>query len=276
MQATPLEVIEAPGSEEHWGRIGKPGEWAVGHDRCLRKVICSQIIASSSNGSSYRLRERWGRSDTWEGNYILTFPNEESAREYFQPNTNPNQERTSYTPVKQRPNRHRPDRGPRINRAIRVPEVRVVNEERTLNRVLPTKEAQELAQNAGLDLIEIAPKAKPPVCVIMALSKWKYQQKQEEKKQRQAKQPPLKEIKLSPNIAEGDLSYKVQHIKDFLEKHHPVKVSLFFKGRQFEHRDIGFDLLKRVIAELESCAKVGVPPRMQGRSLSMQLNPLSH
>jgi translation initiation factor IF-3 len=129
--------------------------------------------------------------------------------------------------VKQRKTHQPRNRGPRTNTSIRVPEVRLVNEARTLNEVMTTAKALELTKNAGLDLIEITPKAKPPVCMAMLLSKWQYQQKQKAKENK-TKQTQLKEVKFSPSIGEGDIAHKVKHIVDFLEHKHPVKMSLFF------------------------------------------------
>lgn len=163
-------------------------------------------------------------------------------------------------------------RGPRINQAIRAPKVRVVNKDRSTSSILSRSEALNLAKEAGLDLIEIAPKAQPPVCILTELSKWKYEQKRA-RKAKASKAPALKEIKLSPNIGEGDLQHKLQHMREFLNENHPLKITLLFKGRERAHPDLGMQLVQSVVEQLKDIGKVSAPPRLQGRAITAMLTP---
>jgi translation initiation factor IF-3 len=165
-------------------------------------------------------------------------------------------------------------RGPRVNTQIRATEVRLVNEARSLNEVMPMAKALQLTTDAGLDLIEITPKAKPPVCMAMLLSKWQYQQKQRAKENK-SKQAPLKEIKFTPGIGQADIDHKVKQILDFLEHKHPVKITLFYRGRQMEHRELGFALFDDIFKQVGQQGKVTMKPKLQGRSLIAQIAPIA-
>lgn len=126
----------------------------------------------------------------------------------------------------------------------------------------------------GLDLVEVSPTAKPPVCRIMDYGKYKYEQ---EKKQRQAKKhqaaTKMKEIKFHANVAEHDYQTKLRHAREFLEAGHRVKFSLYFRGRENAHRDLGFELMNRVIEDLKETGTVEQTPRMMGRTLFMLMCP---
>ncbi len=142
--------------------------------------------------------------------------------------------------------------------------------------VVVLRRALDLAQESGLDLVEIAPTAKPPVCRIMDYSKFKYDQ---EKKERRVKKSQhvthLKQIRLKPNIGSGDYQVKLKQVVGFLEKKDKVKVNMFFRGREMAHKELGQRILERVIADT---AKYGQPekaPSMEGRVMYILINPIS-
>jgi translation initiation factor IF-3 len=136
--------------------------------------------------------------------------------------------------------------------------------------VVPTGEALELARKRDLDLVEIAPNVRPPVCRIMDYGKYKYEQGKKIKKGHQTK---VKEIKFHANVGEHDYMTKLRHASDFLEQGHRVKCSLYFRGRENDHREFGFELMKRIIKD---CNEIGIPeqePRMMGKNLIMLITP---
>lgn len=164
----------------------------------------------------------------------------------------------------------------RINERIKATEVRVIGPESEQLGVVILRRALDLAQEYDLDLVEIAPTAKPPVCRIMDYSKFKYDQ---EKKERRVKKSQhithLKQMRLNPNIGEGDYQVKLKQIVGFLEKKDKVKINMLFRGRQMAHREIGRHILDRVIADV---AKYGEPeknPSMEGRVMFVLINPIS-
>ena len=138
--------------------------------------------------------------------------------------------------------------------------------------VMATKDARILAQKRGLDLVEISPKAEPPVCRIMDFGKFRYD---ESRKRRQAKKSTqkhsVKEIKFHANVGEHDFLTKINQIKKFLSKGHKVKVSLMFRGRENAHRELGFEVIQRVINECEEVGMVDMPPKLIGRSVVAML-----
>jgi translation initiation factor IF-3 len=162
----------------------------------------------------------------------------------------------------------------RINERIRVPEVRLVGSEGNQLGIVSTDKARELAAQSGLDLVEVAPTANPPVCRIMDFSKFKYDQ---EKKEREAKKHSragkIKEIRLHPNIDEHDFQVKVRQAIGFLKKKDRVKIDLFFKGRQIEHLELGRKLLDKFIVDTQTDALVEKAPSMEGRILGLMLAP---
>ena len=162
----------------------------------------------------------------------------------------------------------------RINRMIRVPQVRVIDAEGNQMGVLATKDALAAAETAGLDLVEIATTANPPVCRIMDYGKYKYQLS---KKAKEAKKKQtvisLKEIKLRGKTEEHDFQFKVRNIKRFLDDGDKVKVLIMFKGREITHTDLGMGMLKRVAEELKDMAVIEAPPKLEGRSMSMVVAP---
>lgn len=161
-----------------------------------------------------------------------------------------------------------------VNWQIRAPEVRVIGHDGKQIGILPLKEAMKLAEEQGLDLVEVAPQATPPVCRIMNYGKYKYQQSkkiQEAKKHQTVIQ--VKEVKLRPRTEEHDLQFKLRHAKRFLSEGNKVKVSMLFRGREIAHPEMGKELLERIIAELKDLMVIEQAPRFEGRSMVMLLAP---
>ena len=139
-----------------------------------------------------------------------------------------------------------------------------------------TADAVRMAEERMLDLVEVAPLAKPPVCRIMDYGKYRYQlQKKEKDARKKQKVQTLKEIKMRPKIDEHDYNFKVRAIKNFLEEGHRVKVSVFFRGREMSFLSKGEEVLNRVIGECESVGKNEGAPRMEGRYMRIMLTPVS-
>ena len=161
-----------------------------------------------------------------------------------------------------------------INRNIRAKEVRVIDPDGNQIGVIPTYKAIAVANDFGLDLVEISPNANPPVCKIMDYGRYKYEltkKRQEAKKKQTTFQ--LKEIKLRPKTGEHDLNTKVNHIKKFIERKDKVKVTVIFRGREITLSQLGRELLERVIKETEEISLVEQPPKFEGRSMIMVLSP---
>ncbi|MDZ7793730.1 MAG: translation initiation factor IF-3 [Spirochaetia bacterium] len=164
----------------------------------------------------------------------------------------------------------------RINKQIRVREVRVIDHEDKQLGVMPTPQAIELAQEVGADLVEVAPQANPPVCKILDYGKYKFElekkRKEGKKKQKQLK---LKEIRMQPKIEKHDLEFKTKHVSDFLEEGNKVKVTVRFRGREMAHTELGRDVLMQILAnldELDTKYNVDRKPQMEGRFMSMILS----
>jgi translation initiation factor IF-3 len=141
--------------------------------------------------------------------------------------------------------------------------------------VIDTKEAMTLAKEHQLDLVEVSPNASPPVCRIMDFGKYRYNESMKRKKARKQQMShnrSVKEIKFHANVAEHDYQTKVNHARDFLEKGHKVKISLQFRGRENAHREIGFEVVKRVIKECEDVSSCDMQPKMVGRSIVSMLS----
>jgi translation initiation factor IF-3 len=161
-----------------------------------------------------------------------------------------------------------------LNEQIRISPVRVVDQDGNMLGVLPTGEAQQIAIEAGLDLVEVAPNVRPPVCRIMDYGKFKYEQKKKLTKNNKQHQVQLKEIRLRPKIGDHDIEFKVKQARTFLEHKDKVKVNVIFRGRENAHHDRGQEILKEIITALEDVAKIERPPGMEsGRSMSMVLAP---
>jgi len=162
----------------------------------------------------------------------------------------------------------------RVNERIRVPQVRVISDDGQQVGVLPVREALTLAQSRGLDLVEVSPTARPPVCRIMDYGKFKYEQNRRARKAKKKQhQMQLKEIKMRPKIEEHDYGFKLEHARNFLGSRDKVKVTITFRGREIAHQDLGYKLIQKVIAQLADVALVESPPRTEGRALTAVLMP---
>ena len=160
------------------------------------------------------------------------------------------------------------------NERIHAPKVRVIDAKGKQIGVLDIKKALELAKKAKLDLVEIAPKAVPPVAKIVDFGKFKYQEEKKLRKQRKViRGGELKEIRFSPFIGESDYKTRIERIKEFLEENDKVKVVVKFKGRQMGSKQFGYDLLKRVLNQFEGNVSVDMEPKFLGRHLLMVISP---
>ncbi len=162
----------------------------------------------------------------------------------------------------------------RVNERIRVREVRLIDDEGTQLGIVPTPEAKNMAKERGLDLVEVAPQASPPVCKLLDYGKYKFEQekKTRESKKKQ-KQLQLKEIRMQPKIESHDLKFKTKHIRQFLDEGNKVKVTVRFRGREMAHTELGRDVLDRILAELGEGYHVDRKPSMEGRFMSMIVGP---
>lgn len=165
-----------------------------------------------------------------------------------------------------------PAAGPRINERIRIREVRLVDDEGKQVGVVPTEEALRMAQEKGLDLVEVAPNVRPPVCKIMDFGKYKYEQnkKAHESKVKQHK-TKLKTVRLRPKTDPHILELRVNQSREFLVRGDKVQVMILFRGREMAHQDIGVAQCHEVAKRLEDIAKVEQAPRTEGRRMTMLL-----
>lgn len=158
---------------------------------------------------------------------------------------------------------------------IRVPEVRVIGEDGHQLGVLPTVQALELARQAGLDLVEVAPTAEPPVCRILDVGRFKYEQA---KKEREAKKhqhhAELREVRFKVKIDEHDIAFKTRRAEGFLRDGDKVKISVMFRGREITHSELGYNILSRVANDLKPVSQVEREATMEGRFVSMYLTPV--
>jgi translation initiation factor IF-3 len=162
----------------------------------------------------------------------------------------------------------------RVNRRIRVPEVRVIGADGSQLGVLPTHEALRIAEEGGLDLVEVSPKAMPPVCKIMDYGKFKYEDAKKKKDARKHQSTvTLKEIKFRPKTDDHDFDFKVKHIRRFLSEGNKAKLVVIFRGREIVHPETGQAVLKRVVEVTQDIAVVEQPPMMEGRRMLMIIAP---
>lgn len=163
-----------------------------------------------------------------------------------------------------------------INNRIRAKEVRLIGEDGSQLGIKATRDAIELAENANLDVVLVAPNAKPPVARIMDYGKYKYEQQKKDKEARKKQKViNLKEIRLSPTIEEHDFNTKLGHAKKFLAKEDKVKVSIRFKGRAITHKEIGRKVLERFAEALKEDGQIEQRPKMEGRSMFLIVAPLA-
>lgn len=164
--------------------------------------------------------------------------------------------------------------GPRVNDMITAQMVRLIDQDGEQVGVVHIREAQEMADTAGLDLVEISPNAEPPVCKILDYGKFKYEnQKRKAEQRKKTKVIEVKEIKLRPNIDDNDYQVKMRALKRFIEDGDKVKVTLRFRGRELAHQNLGMDVLNRVKEETVDLVKVEQLPKMEGRQMIMVLAP---
>ncbi len=178
--------------------------------------------------------------------------------------------------IARRPNSAPPvrDTGPRVNDRIRATEIRLIGADGENVGLVSPERGMELAEEAGLDLVEISPNATPPVCKIMDFGKFKYeQQKRESEARKKQKIIEVKEIKFRPNTDTHDYDVKMRNVVKFLENGDKVKITLRFRGREMAHQNLGRDLLERVAADVEEIGKVENMPKMEGRQMVMMIGP---
>ncbi|MCC6629433.1 MAG: translation initiation factor IF-3 [Chloroflexi bacterium] len=162
----------------------------------------------------------------------------------------------------------------RTNERIRVREVRVIDENGEQLGILPTRQALDTARERGLDLVEVAPNAIPPVCRLMDYGKYRYEQSRRDRESRKnQKTTELKEVRIKPKIDEHDLATKSRQALRFLEEGDKVKLTVMFRGREMAHPDIGRDLLLQMADQVGGVAIVEQPPRLEGRNMTMMLTP---
>jgi translation initiation factor IF-3 len=155
-----------------------------------------------------------------------------------------------------------------------VPRVRLIDERGNMLGVVTRNEALVAAADAGLDLVEIAPNADPPVCKVLDFGKYKYEeQKKKNEARKKQKIIEVKEIKLRPSIDDHDYDVKLRSMVKFLEEGDKVKVTMRFRGRELAHQELGMDVLMRVKGDLDPIAKVEQFPRMEGRQMTMVVSP---
>jgi translation initiation factor IF-3 len=178
-------------------------------------------------------------------------------------------------PVPRRFDRRPPERDPtRINERIRVPEVRLIGDDGSQVGVVKTPEALRYAQERDLDLVEVAPEARPPVVRVLDYSKYKYEQEQKQKAARKHQQNiVIREIKFRPKIAQGDYNTKKGHVVRFLKHRDKVKITIMFRGREVTHPERGEMILERLAEELDELAIVEQRPIQDGRNMTMLLAP---
>ena len=164
--------------------------------------------------------------------------------------------------------------GPRVNAEIDVPVIQLIDAEGENRGEIGVPEAIELAKDVGLDLVEIAPNSKPPVCKIHDFGKYKYQaQKKASEARKRQKTFDVKEIKMRPNIDIHDYDVKMRNMRRFFDEGDKVKVTLRFRGREMAHQELGMQLLNRVREDVDELAKVEAEPKLEGRQMIMVLAP---
>jgi translation initiation factor IF-3 len=164
--------------------------------------------------------------------------------------------------------------GPRVNREIDARSIRLVGPEGEMIGVVTLRDGLVMAEEAGLDLVEVSPNAEPPVCKILDYGKFKYEiQKKKNEAKKKQKVIEVKEIKLRPSIDDNDYGVKMRNMRKFLEEGDKVKVTLRFRGRELAHQDLGMRVLEKVRDDLEDLGKVEQIPKMEGRQMVMVIAP---
>lgn len=161
-----------------------------------------------------------------------------------------------------------------MNDAIRAREIRLIDQNGEQAGIVQVRQALAMAEEVGLDLVEVAPNARPPVCKLMDYGKYKYEQKQKAKEaRRNASHIQVKEVKLRPKTDEHDVQTKIRHIRRFLADGDKAKVTIMFRGREITHADIGRKILEQIKEEIGDEAHVEMGPRMEGRTMIMIMAP---
>ena len=167
------------------------------------------------------------------------------------------------------------DRGPKSNNRINSPEVQVIASSGENLGILNTNEAISMAKEEGLDLIEIAPNAKPPVCKIIDIGKYKYDaQKKANQAKKKQKKIEVKEIKLRPVTETHDYQFKIKNAQKFISKGDKVKFTIRFKGRELQHAHLGEELMDKIKVDMQEVGKVELDPRFDGKQIIMVIQPL--
>ena len=162
----------------------------------------------------------------------------------------------------------------RKNERIRAREIRVIGPDAKQIGILSTPEALSMARKLGLDLVEISASAQPPVCRILDFGKFQYEQSKKGKDQKRHPKSKLKEVKFRVRIEQHDYMVKLKRAEDFLDKGNKVKLTLSFRGREMEHKELGFDVVKRAVKDLTHVGVSDGDPKMAGRNITLVVNPL--
>ena len=166
-------------------------------------------------------------------------------------------------------------KGPRVNNKIRASEVQLITDDGDNIGVVPIGEALDRAKEVGLDLIEVAPNAKPPVCKIIDYGKYKYEiQKKASQAKKKQKVITLKELKLRPSTDKHDYDFKMKNAKKFISKGDKVKFTIRFKGRELQHSHLGNDLMTKIKEDMKEVGKVELHPKFDGKQMIMVIQPL--
>ncbi len=161
-----------------------------------------------------------------------------------------------------------------MNETIQAREVRLISSNGDQLGIMPTREAIDIAEREGLDLVEVAPNADPPVCRIMDYGKYKYQaSKKEQEARKKGKAFQLKEVKFRPHTDDHDLDYKIKNIRKFLEKKNRVKLTVMFRGREYAYQEVGIELLNSIAEELKEDGAVEQEAKKEGRNATMVIVP---
>lgn len=165
----------------------------------------------------------------------------------------------------------------RINEDIRVREVRLIDQDGEQAGIVDTSDALNMAQELDLDLVEVSPQARPPVCKLLNYGKYKYElEKKSREQKKKTSHVRLKEVRMQPKIEQHDMAFKTKHVQDFLGQGNKVKVTIRFRGRELAHTELGRVKLDKILDLLtEDSYKIDSPPRMEGRFMSMMLSPKS-
>ncbi len=163
----------------------------------------------------------------------------------------------------------------RVNEQIRISPVRLIGAEGEQIGVVPVDEARARADEAGLDLVEVAPEARPPVCRLMDYGKYRYEMQRKAREARRKQHTvSVKEVKYRPGIEDHDFQFKTRHVRRFLEDGDKVRITIMFRGRQLSHPEFGVEVMERVVEDVKDLAKVEARPSREGRTMTMVLAPL--